>query len=107
MAETRVALARGTIAELVALPFWVPMLGRYGLEIFTTERPPTPDGLLVFAGLLQALLWLRAWGLRIACLAEMHEFSLARGVLTVLASWLAGLLLLAGFVLAVAGMVGK
>jgi hypothetical protein len=106
VSDTRVALACGTLPELVALPFWGPVLAAYGLEIFTTEQPPRPIGLLVFGG-LQLLLSLWAWGLRVACLAEVHDFSILRAAFTVLLSWLAGVVLVVGVVLAVAGMVGK
>jgi hypothetical protein len=105
-AETRVALACGTIVELVALPLWVPVLAVYGLEMFTTERSPAPAGLLAFAG-LQALLWLWAWGLRIACLAEVHDFSIVRAVLTVLLAWLAVVVVIVGAVIVLGTLVGK
>ena len=106
VSDTRVALACGTLPELLALPFWAPVLASMGSEIFTTERPPAAIGLWVFAG-LQVLLWLWAWGLRVVCLAEAHDFSILRGVLTVLLSWLAGVVLVVGLVLGLAGMVGK
>ena len=100
------ALACGAIPELVALPFWVPVLAVYGLEIFTTERPPRTDGILAFAG-IQMLLWAWAWGLRVVCLAEVHDFSIVRAVLTVRLSWVAGLLLVVGFICGLAAMIGK
>lgn len=100
------ALARGALPQLLALPLWVPVLAVYGLDLFTTGRPPTPTGLWVFGG-VQALLWLWSWGLRVVCLAEAHDFSILRGVLTVLLSWIVGILLVVGGVLGVAALTGK
>jgi len=104
--DTRVALACGTMPELLALPFWAPVLAVYGFEMFTTARPPRTDGLLLFAA-LQILLWLWAWGLRVVCLAEAHEFSILRALLTVVLSWVAGIALVIALVGVLAGMVGK
>lgn len=106
VSDTRVALACGTMPELLALPFWAPVLAVHGLEMFTTARPPRTDGLLVFAA-LQILLWLWAWGLRVVCLAEAHEFSILRALLTVVLSWVAGIVLVIALVAGLAGLVGN
>jgi hypothetical protein len=101
VSDTRVALACGMIPELAALPLWPPVLAFYGLELFTTERPPTPTGLWVFAS-AQAALWLWSLALRVTCLAEVNGFSIARALLCVLLSWLAGVVIL---VVALVGLV--
>jgi len=104
--DTRVALACGTMPELLALPLWAPVLAVYGLEMFTTARPIRTDGLLAFAA-LQILLWLWAWGLRVVCLAEAHEFSIPRALLTVVLSWLAAITLVVALVSVLVGVVGS
>lgn len=104
--ETRVALACGTMPELIALPVWVPALAVYGLEIFTTEHPARPMGLVRF-GVLQLALLLWAWGLRLVALAEVNGFSLFRAAGTVLASWVVGVASFVGLVLGVAALVVK
>ena len=106
VSDTRVALACGTLPELLALPFWAPVLTVYGVEMFTTARPVRTDGLLIFAG-LQILLWLWAWGLRVVCLAEAHEFSIPRALLTVVLSWVAAVTLVLALVSALSGLAGK
>lgn len=106
VSDTRVALACGTMPELLALPFWAPVLAVYGLEMFTTARPPRTDGVLIFAA-LQILLWLWALGLRVVCLAEVHEFSIPRALLTVVLSWVAGIGLVIALVAVLAGMAGS
>ena len=92
--DARVALACGTLPELLALPLWIPVLAVYGLEIFTTARATPGLALLAFAG-LQLLLWLWSFALRLVTLAEVHEFSVLRAFLAVFLSWL---VVLAGFV---------
>lgn len=103
--DTRVALACGTVPELLALPLWAPVLAVYGLEMFTTARPIRTDGLLAFAA-LQMLLWLWAWGLRVVCLAEAHEFSIPRALFTVILSWVAAITLVFALVSVLAGVAG-
>jgi hypothetical protein len=105
VSDTRVALAVGTIPELLALPFWIPVLAIYGIEIFT-EGHPAPTGLLIFGG-LQLLFWAWGWCLRFACLAEVNDFSIARAVLTVLLSWLAGVMAAFAVAIAVVGLLKK
>jgi len=96
--DTRVALACGTLVELVALPFWIPVLAVYGLVIFTEEHSGTPYGLLAF-GIQQAVLWVWAWVVRIRCLAEVHGFSRGRAVLAVVLPWLTVIVVLFGVAL--------
>jgi hypothetical protein len=45
--------------------------------------------------------------LRFACLAEVNDFSIARAVLTVLLSWLAGVMAAFAVAIAVVGLLKK
>jgi len=104
--EARVALACGSIVELVALPLWMVVIALYGPDLFTKARPPAPPALLVFAG-LQIGLWVWAWGLRIVCLAEAHQFSVGRALMTVVLAWVALVLTILGGLIALGSLVGK
>lgn len=53
------------------------------------------------------MLWLWAWGLRVACLAEANEFSIGRALLTVLLSWVVAIALFVGGVIVLGSLVGK
>jgi hypothetical protein len=106
VSDTRVALACGAIPELFALPLWIPAIGMFGVEIFTKAHPPRTDALLLFA-LLQIVLWLWAWVLRVAALAEANEFAIGRALLTVLLSWVAAVFVLVLAVGALASFVGR
>jgi hypothetical protein len=104
--DARVALACGSIVELVALPLWSVAIGVYGPVIFTKGRPPAPTALVGFAA-LQVGLWLWAWCLRIVCLAEAHEFSVGRALMTVALAWLTFVVVLVGTLVAIGSLVGK
>jgi hypothetical protein len=87
VSETRVALACGSIAELVALPLWLAVLAFYGAELFTETRGALPPALLAFAAFQVALLFW-AWRLRFSCLAEVHGFSIGRAFASIALAWL-------------------
>jgi hypothetical protein len=102
--DARVALACSVLPELIALPLWIPVIGFYGLEIFTSAQAPRPPGLVAFLG-LQALLLLWSWGLRVVTLAEAHGFTLWRGFFTMVLAWLATLVLIGGAILGFAALI--
>ncbi len=101
--DTRVALACSVVPELIALPLWIPVIGFYGLEIFTKEQGARPAGLVAFLG-LQAMLLAWAWALRVVTLAEAHGFSLLRAFLTIALTWLATVVLIGGAILGFAAL---
>ncbi len=104
--EARVALACGTVPELLALPLWIPVFAVHGLGIFTTERGPHPTGLIVFL-VLQAVLFVWAWALRLLTIAEAHGFSVWRALGTIVLGWLAAVVVLVGSLVGAGALLGK
>jgi hypothetical protein len=102
--DARVALACSVVPELVALPLWIPVVGFYGLDVFTKDQAAPPAGLVAFLA-LQVVLLLWSWGLRVVTLAEAHRFTLWRGFSTMMLAWLAMAVLIAGVVLGIAALV--
>lgn len=96
--DTRVALACSVVPELIALPLWVPVIGFYGLGIFTKDQAARPAGLVGFLA-LQALLLVWAWALRVVTLAEAHGFTKWRAFFTMVLAWLAAIVLIVGAIL--------
>jgi hypothetical protein len=103
--DSRVALACSAVPALIALPLWIPVIGFYGLEIFTEDQAARPAGLVAFL-VLQVLLLLWSWGLRVVTLAEAHGFSLWRAWWTMVLAWLATLVMIGGAILGLAALVG-
>jgi hypothetical protein len=88
--DVRVALACSRIPELVALPFWIPVIAVHGVEMFEMDQP-YPLALAVFMGLQGALLvW--SWVLRVIAVAEAHDFSCWRAFFTMVLAWLVPIL---------------
>ena len=106
VSDTRVAMACGALPELIALPLWIPVIGFYGLKVFTAELTPTPAGIAVFKGVLLAL-YVWAWILRIVTLAEVHRFSVRRSLATVVLAWLAAASVVVGIFAGVIVLSGK
>ena len=96
--DARVAMACSVLPELIALPLWIPVIGLYGLELFTTAMDTRPLGLVVFLA-LQAALLVWSWALRVVTLAEAHDFSKWRAFATIVLATVAGFVLVGGAVL--------
>ncbi len=107
--DTRVALAAGTLPELIALPLWLPVLWHYGLAILFEKgqaeaRVALP--LALFAA-LQTVLMLWSWTLKVVTLAEVQDFSALRALSSIVLAWAAVLVLALGLLVGAMSLVGK
>jgi hypothetical protein len=89
--DVRIALACSRVPELVALPFWIPVLAVYGTTVFEKD-PPFPVGVLAFL-LIQAALLIWACVLKVVAVAEAHGFSCWRAFAAMVLAWLVPVLL--------------
>jgi hypothetical protein len=100
--DVRVALACSRIPELVALPFWIPVIAVHGVEMFEEDQP-YPLALAVFMAVQGALLvW--SWVLRVIAVAEAHDFSCGRALVAMVLAWLVPVVLFVAAALAVGAL---
>lgn len=96
--DIRVAIACSRVPELVALPFWIPMIGVHGTTIFEKDQP-YPVALFTFM-LLQGALLVWSWVIRVVMVAEAHDFSCWRAFFAMVLAWLVPIVVAVGAAIA-------
>jgi hypothetical protein len=76
----RAAMAWSTVPEVFALPLWIPLLGIFGQEMFTSEMPrlqANPSLSIVFFSLAAIGLAIGIWEfvIYLKCLGQVQGFS--------------------------------
>lgn len=112
VASTRMALAWGSVPEVAGLALWIPALASFGEELFMRETPSLdghPWALLLMAAffLLQGVLYVWSWVLKLAALAEIQGISAGRAFWAIVLAWMIPILTLFGTVLAFVSTHGK
>lgn len=89
----RAAIAWSSVPVIWILPLWIPVLGIYGEEMFTTETPRLDASLkllflLVGIALFEVAIGVWSFVILLKCIGQVHEFSAWRALGNVVLAFL-------------------
>jgi len=107
--QVRAAFAWSSIPRIAALVLWLPLLGLYGAEMFTSDKPRAVSNLapLLLGAALGAILDLWSLFLLIKTVAEAHRFSAWRALAALAIPTIVLFIVILGCAIAVFGLGGR